>query len=92
MKCKHIINVEADYEQRFILQPPRNCTSLGDCDGKNIVPVKSLEHDNCKDYQEIKMQEQVSKLAVGSIPTSMWVTLEDDLVDCCKPGDDVTVW
>ncbi|GLV31794.1 Minichromosome maintenance 2 [Carabus blaptoides fortunei] len=91
MKCKHITSIEADYEQRYILQPPRNCTSPEDCNGKNILPVKSLEHDNCKDYQEIKMQEQVSKLAIGSIPTSMWVTLEDDLVDCCKPGDDVTV-
>lgn len=37
-------------------------------------------------------QEQVSKLHVGSMPRSMWVTLEDDLVDSCKPGDDVVVW
>jgi DNA helicase MCM9 len=45
-----------------------------------------------KDYQEIKLQEPVHKLAVGTVPTSMWVTLEDDLVDQCKPGDDVIVW
>lgn len=35
------------------------------------------------------MQEQVQKLTLGTIPRSMWVVLEDDLVDCCKPGDDV---
>ena len=46
---------------------------------------------SCKDYQEIKVQEQVQKLAVGTIPRSMWVVLEDDLVDVCKAGDDVTI-
>ena len=38
----------------------------------------------CKNYQEIKVQEQVQKLAVGTIPRSMWVILEEDLVDSCK--------
>ena len=46
----------------------------------------------CRNYQEIKIQEQVQRLAVGTIPRSMWVILLDDLVDTCKPGDDVTVW
>ena len=30
-------------------------------------------------------------LPVGSVPRSMWVVLEDDMVDSCKPGDDVIV-
>jgi len=46
----------------------------------------------CRNYQELKIQEQVQRLAVGTIPRSMWVVLMDDLVDSCKPGDDVTVW
>ena len=50
------------------------------------APVK------CRNYQEIKIQEQVQKLTVGSIPRSMWVVLENDLVDVCKPGDDVQIW
>lgn len=29
---------------------------------------------------------------MGSMPKSMLVTLEDDLVDSCKPGDDVFIW
>lgn len=45
----------------------------------------------CRNYQEIKLQEQIHMLPVGSIPRSMWVALEDDLVDSCKPGDDIIV-
>ena len=33
----------------------------------------------------------MQKLAVGTIPQAMWVVLEDDLVDSCKAGDDVTI-
>ena len=48
--------------------------------------------ERCRNYQELKVQEQVQKLAMGTIPRSMWVVLQDDLVDMCKPGDDVTIW
>ena len=44
-----------------------------------------------RDYQEIKVQEHVQMLDIGTIPRSLWVVLEDDLVDICKPGDDVTI-
>ncbi|KAJ3381019.1 DNA helicase mcm9 [Entophlyctis sp. JEL0112] len=45
----------------------------------------------CRDYQEIKVQEQVTKLELGTIPRSIIVLLEDDLADSCKPGDDVSI-
>jgi DNA helicase MCM9 len=50
-----------------------------------------LSRDLYRDYQEVKVQEQVQKLEVGKIPRSMWVVLRDDIVDTCKPGDDVTI-
>ena len=31
-------------------------------------------------------------MGIGSVPRSIWATLEDDLVDICKPGDDVKIW
>lgn len=33
----------------------------------------------------------MQRLDVGTIPRSLVVVLEDDLVDKCKPGDDVTI-
>lgn len=38
----------------------------------------------CTDYQEMKIQEQVQTLTVGSIPRSIVVVLDNDLVDRCK--------
>ena len=67
------------------------------CPAERAKPCKSTRFTVvegtrvCRDYQEMKIQEQLSLLNVGSIPRSMMVVLEDDLVDRCKPGDDVVV-
>ena len=47
--------------------------------------------ESFRDYQEVKVQEQVQRLDVGKIPRSLWVVLENDIVDLCKAGDDVTI-
>jgi DNA helicase MCM9 len=46
--------------------------------------------DYC-DYQEVKIQESASKLAVGSIPRTLTVLLMYDLVNKCNPGDEIIV-
>ena len=68
---------------------PRQCPA-DECNSIKIDPV-AMATPRSRDYQEIKIQEQVQRLAVGNIPRSMWVTLQDDLVDICKAGDDVTI-
>jgi len=40
----------------------------------------------CRDYQELKIQESMQTLEKGSIPRSIVVVLEDDLVDTVKAG------
>jgi DNA replicative helicase MCM subunit Mcm2 (Cdc46/Mcm family) len=45
----------------------------------------------CRDYQEIKVQEKIQTVGMGSIPRSIGVLLMDDLVDTVQPGDDVFV-
>ncbi|KAJ8275120.1 hypothetical protein COCON_G00097450 [Conger conger] len=77
-KCRHVFSARADFEQFYSFTPPTRCPNE--------------EGSTCRDYQEIKIQEQAQKLSVGSIPRSMTVVLEDDLVDSCKSGDDITVY
>ncbi|XP_053192724.1 DNA helicase MCM9 [Scomber japonicus] len=104
-KCRHVFEVMADFDQFYTFVPPVACPNP---DGCNSYKFSSLSEGSepalCRDYQEIKIQEQVQRLSVGSIPRSMVVVLEDDLVDRCKsafsnyglclvlPGDDVTVY
>jgi DNA helicase MCM9 len=92
-KCKHRFAVECDLEQRNSMPLPLECPSDGlaarPCAGFKFEPVPGTEV--CRDYQEVRIQEQVHRLTVGAIPRSITLILQDDLVDRCKPGDDVTV-
>ncbi|XP_047415666.1 DNA helicase MCM9 isoform X2 [Sciurus carolinensis] len=93
-KCKHVFVVKADFEQYYTFCRPSSCPSLENCDSSKFTCLSGLSASpaRCRDYQEIKIQEQVQRLSVGSIPRSMKVILEDDLVDSCKSGDDLTIY
>ena len=45
----------------------------------------------CVDFQEIKVQDNLERLDLGSVPRSIIVFLKADLVDKFNPGDDVVV-
>lgn len=90
-KCGHEFLVKADYDQYYIIKTPPQCPNSTKCKSTAYQPLEKSTPTYRKDYQEIKLQEPVHKLAVGTVPTSLWVTLEDDLVDRCKPGDDIIV-
>nr|XP_034828830.1 DNA helicase MCM9 [Maniola hyperantus] len=92
MKCKFENTIEANFENRYIIKAPTKCWNSNiRCKCSTFTQVNLVSREHCKDYQEIKIQEQVNKLSIGTIPGSMWVVLEDDLVDTCKPGDDVII-
>ncbi|KAJ8023964.1 DNA helicase MCM9 [Holothuria leucospilota] len=94
-RCRHVFNVQASFERFYSECRPHRCPNPDGCGSTKFNCLTGLSNNGaptcCRDYQEIKIQEQVQKLAVGTIPQSMWVVLEDDLVDTCKPGDDVTI-
>ncbi|EDO42446.1 predicted protein [Nematostella vectensis] len=92
-RCKYVFSAQADFEQFYTIPKPTSCPSGEGCTSNkfNCLSEPGSNPTSCRDYQEIKIQEQVQKLAVGTIPRSMWVVLEDDLVDSCKAGDDVTI-
>ncbi|XP_062835563.1 DNA helicase MCM9 isoform X3 [Anolis carolinensis] len=93
-KCKHVFVVKADFEQYYAFCRPSSCPNKEGCNSSKFTCLSgtSFAPSSCRDYQEIKIQEQVQRLSVGSIPRSMMVVLEDDLVDSCKSGDDITVY
>ncbi|NXA42099.1 MCM9 helicase, partial [Eudromia elegans] len=93
-KCKHVFAVSADFEQYYAFCRPTACRNEEGCSSTAFTCLSgtAAAPASCRDYQEIKIQEQVQRLSVGSIPRCMVVVLEDDLVDSCKSGDDITVY
>jgi hypothetical protein len=87
--------VYADIEQNHVIEVPRSCPSVGGGEGGQScksTSFKVIEGSRvCIDYQEIRVQEGAQALEMGSIPRSITVALENDLVDTCKAGDDVAV-
>ncbi|XP_045916789.1 DNA helicase MCM9 isoform X2 [Micropterus dolomieu] len=92
VKCRHVFTAQADFDQFYTFVQPVACPNPDGCNSYKFSCLSESEPAACRDYQEIKIQEQVQRLSVGSIPRSMVVVLEDDLVDSCKSGDDVTVY
>lgn len=92
-KCRHVFPVRADFQQHYSLAPPVVCPGSADCLSVRFTCLSAgAQPAVCSDYQEVKVQEQVQRLSVGSVPRSVVVVLEDDLVDSCKSGDEVTVF
>lgn len=88
-KCKIEILVEGKYERFYAIDSPKNCTNLSTgCKGTPQPKQTSPNPEFCMDYQEIRVQEQFSDKVISS---TMLVVLENDLVDCCVPGDCITV-
>uniref|UniRef100_A0A182M8Y0 DNA helicase MCM9 n=1 Tax=Anopheles culicifacies TaxID=139723 RepID=A0A182M8Y0_9DIPT len=89
-RCKRKVVIEAEYSKSYVFEPPGPCPSAREagCRGQ-LNPVSAQpQPDLCRDYQEIRIQEIMSE---RNVPASLVVTLEDDLVDSCQPGDCVTV-
>lgn len=87
-RCKEVIVATAEYSRMYVFEAPRHC-SMPSC--KGTMEQKSSEPlpIYCIDYQDIKIQELLSD---RNIPRSITVTLENDLVDSCQPGDCITIW
>jgi DNA replicative helicase MCM subunit Mcm2 (Cdc46/Mcm family) len=94
-RCGHEFEVEITIEHDNTVLLPRTCPNMAPlpggkrCGGTAFKAVEGAALQT--DYQEIKVQEPVQSLAVGSIPRAVVVVLEDDLADGVKAGDDVVV-
>lgn len=92
-RCGHRFMLQSDLEQNSIIDLPKQCPSGGS--GRKACKSSIFNYVEgshvCRDYQELRVQEQVQKLTIGSIPRSMMVVVQDDLVDACNAGDDVVI-
>ena len=88
VKCEHRFSLTADLEQRHQMPIPDECPSHNakPCRGGKFEFVEGTEV--CKDYQEVRIQEQIHRLTVGSIPRSITLILQDDLVDASSHVED----
>lgn len=86
-RCDHRFEVEGDPEQQYQVTVPTACPGELGCNASTFDEVGCIR----RDFQEIKVQEEIQRLAVGSLPRSISIVLLDDLVDVCKAGDQVQV-
>jgi DNA helicase MCM9 len=63
-RCHHVFTVTSDLEQYNAIPKPQSCASE-DCGSIKINPVEGEGPGDFRDYQEVKVQEQVQKLEVG---------------------------
>eukprot|EP01083_Nonionella_stella_P199814 732393_1 len=91
--CGFQFRVDSDLEDNNSLTVAKMCpapaTGRKKCLGRTMKYVDNTRV--CQDYQELRIQEQVQKLSIGSIPRSIKVVLTNDLVDASLAGDDVTI-
>ena len=93
IKCQKVVPVVAERELFYQITKPAFCPTESCANSKFLSFENKLDdpREYRIDYQEIRVQEQISKLSIGTIPQSIMVILEEDLVDSCKPGDDVWI-
>ncbi|VUZ53387.1 unnamed protein product [Hymenolepis diminuta] len=63
-------------------------TLCSDCQSTGPFEI-NLEKTIYKNYQRITVQESPGKVPPGRLPRSKDAILVDDLVDSCKPGDEI---
>lgn len=62
-KCGHTFLLRADYDTYYGLERPAACPGASRCTGTNFQAVRGADAnlEFCRDFQEIKVQEQVTK-------------------------------
>jgi DNA replicative helicase MCM subunit Mcm2 (Cdc46/Mcm family) len=95
-QCRRTFPKPADLESYNHHPNPTQCqahlpSGAKTCASKRFEKVSRVSATNSRDYQEIKLQEQVQHLNMGAMPRSVTVVLMDEMVGKVNAGDDVTI-
>jgi len=85
VKCKFVLG--PFYQGQNEEMKPGSCPQ---CQSRGPFEI-NMEQTLYQNYQKIRIQESPSKVAAGRLPRSKDVVLLADLVDSCKPGDEIEV-
>jgi len=83
-KCNTVIPVP---QHGSFIRGPLKCQSCNRESGFEL----DLEKSRFIDFQELRVQEKPEDLPPGQLPRYIEVSVEDELVDCARPGDRVVV-
>jgi DNA helicase MCM9 len=94
--CHSTFVTQADLESYNHHPYPTSCgaaTAFGakKCASKKFNKISTADASNTRDYQELKLQEQLQHLNMSALPRSIHVVILDALVGLCNAGDEVTV-
>jgi len=86
--------------QQFTSQKYRDSTALTGSSTSSTFPTTDANGNNLTtefglstfaDHQKIYIQDMPERTEPGSMPQTIECILDEDLVDCCKPGDRVQI-
>ena len=93
LKCNGDNTVYSDIIRNKNIEYPKQCSLLNSkgnkCKSKKFMPLNGSTRNI--DFQEIYLQEQIKKLQLRKIPTTIKCILTCDLTDLCNAGDDVEI-
>lgn len=87
-KCHGKFNVAIDGESGELAKLPERCPVITQCGGKSF---EQGEGSLAIDHQEVRVQERMERLRLGTTPRCVTAILEGDLVDSVQAGDDVEI-
>ena len=84
-KCKRLFTMQSEVHTYHAVPKPNKCLATLTCVGKKFLSV-TVDNGNkdAQDYQQVRVQEQVARLAIRSIRRSTLRKLTLNLSKTCK--------
>ncbi|XP_078053444.1 DNA helicase MCM9 [Augochlora pura] len=86
-KCKHTTILKYEWETQSF----PDSTECEACKLPNIKPQSTFDPEDSSDCQEIRLQERGKVDTSRTLAEELQIMLLDDLVDKCRPGDNVEI-